>query len=62
MTPNEVVTHFGSQVEAARALRVERQVVHQWIARKKVPRSWQTAIEAITDGALTRDDTEEQAA
>jgi len=62
MTPHDVVSHFGSQAEAARALRIERQVVHNWTARGTVPKSWQTAIEAMTQGALKRDTDEEAAA
>lgn len=55
MTPQDIIQHFGSQADAARALCVARQVVHNWTVRGEVPQSWQAAVEAMTDGALKRD-------
>lgn len=55
MNHADLIQHFGSNAEAARALRVKPQVVHQWKERGQIPAGWQQAIEEMTDGALRRD-------
>lgn len=51
----DLVQHYGSQAEAARALRVTPQVVNRWKARQSIPDGWQEAIERATNGVLRRD-------
>lgn len=56
MTPQDIFNHFGSQADAARALCLTRQAVNNWAERGKVPKPWQIAVEAMTNGELKRDD------
>lgn len=56
MTPQEIFSHFGSQADTARALCLSRQAVNNWAERGKVPKPWQIAVEAMTNGALKRDE------
>jgi len=51
MTIDQLIRHFGSQSEAARALKVSRQSVNLW-KRHGIPVSRQLQIESITDGAI----------
>lgn len=55
MNHSDLIQHFGSQAQAARALRTSPQVVQAWKDRGRIPHGWQQAIEAMTDGALKRD-------
>jgi DNA-binding transcriptional regulator YdaS (Cro superfamily) len=55
MNHTDIIQHFGSQAEAARRLKLRPQVLQMWKRRRKIPRSWQFAIEVLTSGALKSD-------
>ena len=55
MTPKQVVKYYGSQSEAARRLGVSRQVISNWVRRKRVPLDWQIAITDLSMGRLQLD-------
>lgn len=59
MTHEDLIKHYGSGAEVARALRVSPQVVSAWKTRESIPIGWQQAIEAMTGGILKRDDSPE---
>lgn len=55
MTYDELIEHFGTAADAARALGYEhRQRVHNWKATG-IPREEQALIEIVTGGRLTAD-------
>lgn len=55
MTYDEMISHFGSAAEAARALGYEhRQRVHKW-KDTGIPREEQALIELVTSGQLKAD-------
>jgi DNA-binding transcriptional regulator YdaS (Cro superfamily) len=51
MSYDELVRHYGSMSEAARAIGLSRQTVHQW-KRAGIPPVRQIQIEELTRGAL----------
>lgn len=55
MTPNDLVAHFHSIAEAARALKVSAPSVSQWISAGEIPIDRQCQIEIVTHGALRAD-------
>jgi len=55
MTYDQVLRHFGSLTQAAQALDVERQNVHNWGARRRIPSKWQLKIESMSRGVLKAD-------
>ena len=50
MILNEIVEHFGSQSELARALGIDRANVSMWIANHAVPSIHAINIERLTKG------------
>lgn len=55
MTYDELIAHFGTAAEAARALGYDhRQRVHKW-KESGIPREEQALIEIVTGGRLTAD-------
>jgi hypothetical protein len=56
MKASDVIQHFGSIAEAARALGVTRGAVWQWKNKgDRVPRGAAYIVQAVTDGALAVD-------
>jgi DNA-binding transcriptional regulator YdaS (Cro superfamily) len=55
MTFTQVVSHFGSQIAAARALGVSQPTLANWKARGKIPQLQQLRIEHATGGKLRAD-------
>lgn len=54
MTIEEVIEHYGSVTQTAKALRVTRPTVYRW-QEKGVPLTYQALIEIQTKGALKLD-------
>jgi len=48
-----LVSIFGSQAEVARAFRLDRAVVNNWIKSGYVPARWAMEVERATDGRIT---------
>lgn len=55
MTPQELLDHFGSLTEAARALNVKPPSVSEWVSSGVVPLGRQCQAEIITEGKLRAD-------
>jgi alanine-glyoxylate transaminase/serine-glyoxylate transaminase/serine-pyruvate transaminase len=47
-----LVEIFGSQAEVARAFRLDRAVVNNWVKCGYVPARWATEVERVTNGAI----------
>ena len=47
-----LVQIFGSQAEVARAFRLDRAVVNNWVKCGYVPARWATEVERVTNGAI----------
>src|SRR5437773_7338719 len=47
-----LVEIFGSQAEVARALRLDRAVVSNWVKSGYVPARWATEVERVTSGGI----------
>ena len=54
MNPEQVVKHFGSQSKAARAVKVSRQAIWNWLQRNQVPELYQYRLEELSAGKLKR--------
>jgi len=52
MTFDEVINHFGSQADVARALKCTKSYITKWLQEGYVPRVRQYEIEKITGGKL----------
>ena len=52
MTPEQVITHYGSEQAAADALKMTRQAINYWKLRKVIPKRTQAFIQLKTNGAL----------
>ena len=52
MKPSDLETHYGSQIEAARALGLDRRTVWAWFSRGAIPLGRQYQIELATKGKL----------
>ena len=50
MKYRDLVKHFGSEADAARAINKNRQTVNRW--KKAIPLDEQVRIEVLTGGAL----------
>ena len=48
MNYNQVERHYGGQSKVAQALGLQRQTVHAWKARKRIPSRWQIKLAALT--------------
>ena len=55
MTYDELIAHYGSEAEAARARSIDRQRVHGWKSRPRIPTDDQIAYEVLTSGELKAD-------
>jgi DNA-binding transcriptional regulator YdaS (Cro superfamily) len=55
MSPQQVLEHFGTQAEIARALGCRQPSVAEWFAEGRVPEGRQYQIELATKGALKAD-------
>ena len=55
MTYEELIRHYKSEAEAARARGIDRQRVHGWKHRERIPTDDQIAYEVVTSGALKAD-------
>lgn len=53
MRYRDLLKHFGSEADAARAIKKNRQTVNRW--KKLIPLDEQVRIEVLTDGALKAD-------
>ena len=62
MTPQDAITHFGSQAKLAHALGIKQSSVAGWVASKKIPEPRQFQIEVVTDGQLKAERQQEQTA
>ena len=54
---DQVVAFFGSQAQLAQAMQISPQLVHKWKKTGRIPvypRNWVLAIEAATQGRVTR--------
>src|SRR5260370_25904731 len=47
-----LVEIFGSQAEVARAFRLDRAVVSNWVKSGYVPARWATEVERVTNGGI----------
>lgn len=52
MRPHDLVSHYQTIADAARALKVSAPTIHGWIAAGDIPIDRQCQIEIVTDGAL----------
>ena len=59
MSPSELLTHYKTKAAIADAGGVDRQVVHGWFERGRVPLDQQTKYEVATDGVLKADISDE---
>ena len=57
-----LVGMFGSQAEVARALRLDRAVVNNWIKSGYVPARWAMEVERLTEGKISADEVLKDAA
>ena len=48
----QLVQIFGSQAEVARAFRLDRAVVNNWVKSGYVPARWAMEVERVTDGKV----------
>ena len=55
MTPKNLIEHYGSQVAAARARNLDKQLIHSWIKRGSIPLAQQCEYEVVSGGALKAD-------
>jgi hypothetical protein len=55
MTYDDLVDHFGGESKAATAIGYDRQRVHAWKGRPRIPTDAQIAYEIATGGALRAD-------
>jgi hypothetical protein len=55
MTYNELIKHYGTEAGAARARNLDRQRVHAWKSRDRIPTDDQIEYELVSGGALKAD-------
>lgn len=55
MTPQEVLTHFGTQAEIARVLGCKQPSIAEWFDKGEVPEGRQYQLEIATKGKLVAD-------
>lgn len=55
MTYDEIIEHYGGESKAATARGIDRQRVHGWKARERIPTDDQIAYEVLTGGTLKAD-------
>ena len=52
MTPRQIIDHYGTQSNAAKALGITRAIVSYWLKQNKVPPKTQAWIQVKTNNAL----------
>lgn len=55
MKYKQLVRHFGGLSKSAQALGLNRQTVHAWGVRDRIPGKWQMKAQALSGGALRAD-------
>ena len=55
MNYKQVVAHFGTPSKVAQALGINRQNVHAWRVRKRIPPKSQLKLEILSGGTLKAD-------
>lgn len=55
MTYDDIIEHYGSEAKAAAARGIDRQRVHGWKKRPRVPTDDQIEYEVLTSGELKAD-------
>ena len=55
MTYDELIAHYGTPAAAASARNIDRQRVHGWKTRDRIPTDDQIEYEVLTGGALRAD-------
>jgi hypothetical protein len=56
MKYNDLVTYWGSMTNAAKVLGINnKQTVHNWRDRKRIPSKWQLKAEVLSRGTLKAD-------
>lgn len=55
MNYDDLIAHYETEAEAARAIGVDRQVVHRWQEKKFVPLAQQCKFEVASGGKLKAD-------
>lgn len=55
MTYDDLIAYFGSAASAATARAIDRQRVHGWKKRSRIPTDDQIAYEVLTQGGLKAD-------
>lgn len=55
MRYKELVAHFDGVTEAAKALDLDKQVVHAWGVRGRIPSRWQMKAARLSNGLLKPD-------
>jgi len=56
MSPNQAITHFGTQVKVAAALGITQPTVSRWLTEGYIPILRQYQIQHVTQGVLTVDE------
>ena len=59
MSPSELLNHYSTKAAIAAAVGTDRQAVHGWFERGRVPLDQQMKFEVATGGALKADVGEE---
>lgn len=60
MTVDQVLSYYGGQTAAARALGITQPAVAHWVAAGRVPADTQYRIEVLTGGKLRADRPEQK--
>jgi len=55
MTYDDLIAHYGTPAAAAAARGIDRQRVHGWKKRDRIPTDDQIEYELVTEGALKAD-------
>jgi len=55
MTPQQAITHFGTQTKLARSLGLAQSTVAEWSTNQEIPIARQYQIELATNGSLKAD-------
>ena len=55
MNPKDLIEFYGTQVAAARARNLDKQLIHGWIKRGSIPLAQQCKYEVVSGGQLKAD-------
>lgn len=55
MTYDDLIAHYGTPAAAAAARKIDRQRVHGWKTRERIPTDDQIEYEVLTEGVLRAD-------